>query len=102
VPCAGPCPPRGPKTLNGLILDYLETIPQPGTSLMLDGHPLEIIQTDEKAVKTVKYLGPKSQVPRILDLGRRLLHPRGQGRAQVQGLHPPADLHQAPLRCVRR
>jgi Mg2+/Co2+ transporter CorB len=48
---------RGPKTLNGLILEYLETIPQPGTSLMLDGHPLEIMQTDEKAVKTVKYLG---------------------------------------------
>ena len=50
-------PTRGPKTLNGLILDYLETIPQPGTSLMLDGHPLEIIQTDEKTVKTVKFLG---------------------------------------------
>ena len=50
-------PTRGPKTLNGLILEYLETIPQPGTSLMLDGHPLEIIQTDEKTVKTVKYLG---------------------------------------------
>jgi Mg2+/Co2+ transporter CorB len=47
---------HGPKTLNGLILEYLETIPQPGTSLMLDGHPLEIMQTDEKAVKTVKHL----------------------------------------------
>jgi Mg2+/Co2+ transporter CorB len=51
-------PKRGPKTLNGLIIDYLETIPQPGTSLKLYGHPLEIIQTDEKAVKTVKHLGP--------------------------------------------
>ena len=50
-------PTRGPKTLNGLILEYLETIPQPGTSLMLDGHPLEIMQTDGKTVKTVKYLG---------------------------------------------
>ncbi|MGB5834604.1 MAG: transporter associated domain-containing protein, partial [Thiohalocapsa sp.] len=50
-------PTRGPKTLNGLILEYLETIPQPGTSLMLDGHPLEIVQTDEKTVKTVKHLG---------------------------------------------
>jgi Mg2+/Co2+ transporter CorB len=50
-------PTRGPKTLNGLIIEYLETIPQPGTSLKLDGHPLEIIQTDETAVKTVKYLG---------------------------------------------
>ncbi len=49
-------PKRGPKTLNGLIIDYLETIPQPGTSLKLYGYPLEIIQTDEKAVKTVKCL----------------------------------------------
>ena len=49
-------PKRGPKTLNGLIIDYLENIPQPGTSLKLYGYPLEIIQTDEKAVKTVKYV----------------------------------------------
>ena len=42
------------------------------------------------------------QIPRILDLGRRLLHPRGQGRAEIQGLHPPAHLHQAPLRRLRR
>jgi Mg2+/Co2+ transporter CorB len=48
-------PTRGPKTLNGLILEYLETIPQPGTSLMLYEHPLEIIQADDTAVKTVKY-----------------------------------------------
>jgi Mg2+/Co2+ transporter CorB len=48
-------PTRGPKTLNGLIIDYLETIPEPGTSLKLGDHPLEIIQADETAVKTVRY-----------------------------------------------
>ncbi len=42
------------------------------------------------------------QIPRILDLGCRLLHPRGQGRAEIQGLHPPPHLHQAPLRRLRR
>jgi Mg2+/Co2+ transporter CorB len=47
-------PTDGPKTLNGLVLDYLETIPEPGTSLKLHGHPMEIIQTTENAVKTVK------------------------------------------------
>lgn len=47
-------PTQGPKTLNGLILDYMETIPEPGTSLKLYGHPLEILQTAESAVKTVK------------------------------------------------
>ena len=48
-------PTRGPKTLNGLILEYMETIPEPGTSLKLYGHPLEIVQTGESAVKMVKY-----------------------------------------------
>ena len=48
-------PTTGPKTLNGMIIDYLETIPEPGTSLKLGDYPLEIIQADETAVKTVKY-----------------------------------------------
>jgi Mg2+/Co2+ transporter CorB len=47
-------PTTGPKTLNGLILEYLETIPEPGTSLKLHDHALEIIQTAEHGVKTVK------------------------------------------------
>jgi Mg2+/Co2+ transporter CorB len=38
-----------------MIIDYLEAIPEPGTSLKLGGHPLEIIQADDTAVKTVKY-----------------------------------------------
>jgi Mg2+/Co2+ transporter CorB len=48
---------RGPKTLNGLIIEYMEAIPEPGTSLKLYGHPLEIIHTAESAVKTVKIYG---------------------------------------------
>jgi len=62
-------PTKGPKTLNGLILEYMETIPEPGTSLKLYGHPLEIIQTADSAVKTVKYEG---KIPRKLlrDEGR--------------------------------
>ncbi len=47
-------PTDGPKTLNGLILEYLETIPEPGTSLKLHDHPMEIIQSAESGVKTVK------------------------------------------------
>jgi len=50
-------PSGGPKTLNGLILEYMETIPEPGTSLKLFGYPLEIMQTAESAVKTVRYSG---------------------------------------------
>ena len=47
-------PTDGPKTLNGLILEYLESIPEPGTSLLLSGFPVEIVQTSENAVKTAR------------------------------------------------
>jgi Mg2+/Co2+ transporter CorB len=50
-------PTNGPKTLNGLIIEYMETIPEPGTSLKLYDHPLEILHTAEGAVKTVKCRG---------------------------------------------
>ncbi|HEC16228.1 MAG TPA: HlyC/CorC family transporter [Sedimenticola sp.] len=48
-------PTDGPKTLNGLILEYLETIPEAGTSLLLEGYPLDIIQIKGNAVKTVRF-----------------------------------------------
>ena len=38
-------PTKGPKTLNGLILEYLETIPESGTCLTIGGYPIEIIET---------------------------------------------------------
>ena len=46
-------PTEGPKTLNGLIIEYLEHIPDQGTSMMLDNYPIEIVQTTKNAVKTV-------------------------------------------------
>ena len=52
-------PTEGPKTLNGLIIDFMETIPKSGTSIKLQGHPLEIIKRDENAVKLVKFLPEK-------------------------------------------
>ncbi|HEY1773374.1 MAG TPA: HlyC/CorC family transporter [Gammaproteobacteria bacterium] len=47
-------PTDGPKTLNGLILEFLEAIPQPGTALKLAGHSFEIVQTSDNTVKTVR------------------------------------------------
>jgi Mg2+/Co2+ transporter CorB len=47
-------PTGGPKTLNGLIVEYLETIPEPGTALKLAGHPAEVLQIADNAVKTVR------------------------------------------------
>lgn len=48
-------PTEGPKTLNGLITEYMETIPEPGTSIKLHGHVLEIMQRDENTVKRVRF-----------------------------------------------
>lgn len=48
-------PTNGPKTLNGLILDYMETIPEPGTSMELHGYRLETVHTTENSVKTVRH-----------------------------------------------
>jgi len=48
-------PTDGPKTLNGLILEYLESIPEQGTSLKLYTHPMEVIQMEENSVKLAKF-----------------------------------------------
>lgn len=48
-------PTEGPKTLNGLIIEYMETIPESGTSVKLHGHALEIIKCDENTVKLVRF-----------------------------------------------
>ena len=47
-------PSGGPKTLNGLILEYLEDIPETGTSLKIDNYTIEITQAVGNAVKTAK------------------------------------------------
>ena len=52
-------PTGGPKTVNGLILEYLETIPEAGTSLKLAGHPVEVLQVGDNAVKTVRIWPPR-------------------------------------------
>ncbi|MBL8496671.1 HlyC/CorC family transporter [Nitrosomonas sp. JL21] len=47
-------PLDGPKTLNGLILEHFEDIPEAGIGLSIAGCPMEIIQTKNRVVKTVK------------------------------------------------
>ena len=47
-------PTEGPRTFNGLILEQLESIPEPGTSLLINGYPVEILQTQGNAVKTAR------------------------------------------------
>ncbi len=52
-------PTEGPKTLNGLIIEFMETIPETGTSIRLHEYLLEIIKRDENSVKLVKFLPKK-------------------------------------------
>ncbi len=47
-------PMDGPKTLNGLILEYLEDIPTPGTTFLIDKRPVEIIETRDNVVKSAR------------------------------------------------
>jgi len=47
-------PTDGPRTLNGVILEYLEDIPEHGTSLKLGELSVEILQTADNAVKTAR------------------------------------------------
>jgi Mg2+/Co2+ transporter CorB len=45
-------PTDGPRTLNGLVMEHLEAIPEPGARLALAGHPTEIIELSGNRVKT--------------------------------------------------
>jgi len=47
-------PLDGPKTLNGLILEHFEDIPEAGTSIKIENSALEILQTQDKIVKSVR------------------------------------------------
>lgn len=47
-------PSDGPRTLNGLILEHLESIPETGTSMRIGNYAVEITQTTENAVRTAR------------------------------------------------
>ncbi|MCK4492853.1 MAG: DUF21 domain-containing protein, partial [Methylococcales bacterium] len=48
-------PTKGPKTLNGLIIEFMEMIPEAGTSLKLYGFLIEIIECDKKTIQEVRF-----------------------------------------------
>ena len=53
-------PLDGPRTLNGLILEHFEDIPEAGTSIKIANCALEIVQTQDKIVKSVRLLALNS------------------------------------------
>lgn len=51
-------PTDGPKTLNGVIVEYLEFMPGPGIGLKMEGYAMEIISMQDQKIKTVKIKPP--------------------------------------------
>ncbi len=47
-------PDLGPRTLNGLLLEKLEHIPEAGTSLRIGDLEFEVLQTADNAIRTVR------------------------------------------------
>jgi Mg2+/Co2+ transporter CorB len=51
-------PTNGPKTINGLLLEQLETIPSPGTTLKVGDYRFEVLQIADNAIRTVRVYAP--------------------------------------------
>lgn len=51
-------PLDGPKTLSGLVIEYLQDIPETGVCLRIAGVAMEIIQTQDRRIKIVKLFRP--------------------------------------------
>jgi len=52
----------GPKTLNGVILEHLESLPEVGTALDIDGNGIEVLALDGNAVDTAR-VSPAPSAP---------------------------------------
>ncbi|MFM2483095.1 HlyC/CorC family transporter [Celerinatantimonas sp. YJH-8] len=49
-------PTDGPRTLNGLIVEYLEDIPKSPVSMRIAGYPIEVLEIDNNAIKQARVL----------------------------------------------
>ena len=47
-------PIQGPKTLNGLVLEYLETIPESNLCVSIDEYQIETLQIKDNVIKSLK------------------------------------------------
>lgn len=56
-------PTDGPKTLNGIIVEQLATIPESGTGVTVANYPIEILDTSEHGIKRVRVFAPGSVPP---------------------------------------
>jgi CBS domain containing-hemolysin-like protein len=51
-------PTDGPKTLNGLIMEHLQDIPEADVSIKLGSVPMEIVHAQGRTIKTVRIFKP--------------------------------------------
>jgi len=56
-------PTDGPKTFNGLILEQLESIPDTGTSLLINRYPVEVLQVQDNAVRMARIYPARRRPP---------------------------------------
>ena len=56
-------PLDGPKTLNGLIIEFLQDIPETSMSLKVSNCVVEIVQVQNQSIKMVKLKRPKDVKP---------------------------------------
>jgi magnesium and cobalt exporter, CNNM family len=54
-------PTGGPKTVNGLLLEHLETIPDPGTMVRVGNYEFEVLQIADNAIRTVRVRVPSPE-----------------------------------------
>jgi Mg2+/Co2+ transporter CorB len=62
-------PLEGPKTINGLIVGHLGEIPEAGVSFTVAGQLLEVLQTQDRAVKVVRLHAPVGKAAAPLQTG---------------------------------
>jgi Mg2+/Co2+ transporter CorB len=70
-------PTDGPKTLNGLILEHFQDIPEMDVGLRINGIAMEIVQTENRRVKSVKIHRPRD--PQASLAGKPAADPSLQG-----------------------
>ena len=61
-------PTQGPKTVNGLVLEKLEALPQIGARIVVDGYTLEITEARANVVKSTRVWPPHLKPPARLKL----------------------------------
>jgi len=58
-------PVDGPRTLNGLIIEQLQDIPEADVSIKIGAVPMEIVHAQGRTVKTVRIFKPVEPVENI-------------------------------------